>query len=104
MTQIMAGLAFPDRRFLDLFGGPNVMIESPILDEVKEILRNRNEVEFSRRAVVKALAFRFGSVPADLMATLAAVDDAGRLWSLQDVAMSCPDLAAFVAEMKNPSS
>src|SRR5581483_9392854 len=31
VTYILAGLAFPDRRFLNLFGGAKVMIDSPVL-------------------------------------------------------------------------
>ena len=48
VSQILAGLAYPDRRFLDLFGGAAVMIESPVLDEVKAILLERGRVAEAR--------------------------------------------------------
>ena len=103
VTQILAGLAFPDRRFLHLFGGPEVMIESPVLDEVKEILRKRYEAEASQRAVVRSLVevleARFGSVPADMRTRLTVITDLARLESLIRLAATCPDLATFAAQL-----
>ena len=104
VTQILAGLAFPDRRFLDLFGGAEVMIESPVLDEVKEILRKRYEaegaakatVQTSRAHVVAALETRFGSVAADRIAALNTVTDETQLRTLFQLAMTCPDVDAFI--------
>lgn len=99
VTQILAGLAFPDRRFLHLFGGPEVMIESPVLDEVKEILRKRYESAHSRRLAVSALETRFGSIPADVQTKLDTITDQTRLDSLVLLAAMCPDLATFAAQL-----
>jgi hypothetical protein len=101
VTQILAGLAFPDKRFLDLFGGAQAMIESPVLDEVKEILRKQYEAEFTakatRRAIRATLEARFGVVPEARVAALDAVADEARLKELVRLAATCPDLDAFVA-------
>lgn len=109
VTEILAGLAFPDRRFLDIFGGPEIMIESPVLDEVKEILRKRYEAQYktegraegqaeaSRQMAVEFLADRFGAVPDDVQTKLAAITDVPRLKSLVRLAATCSDLATFVA-------
>jgi hypothetical protein len=93
VTQILAGLAFPGQRFLKLFGGAKLMIESPVLDEVKELIR----VQTIQETVLAALEARFGSVPADHVALLNAVSDETRLKALHRLAVTCPDVDAFVA-------
>lgn len=93
VTQILAGLAFPDRRFLNLFGGAKVMIESPVLDEVKELIR----AQAFRKNVLAVVEVRFGSVPSDRVAPLDSVTDETRLEALLRLAVTCPDVDAFVA-------
>jgi hypothetical protein len=97
VTLILAGLAFPDKRFLDLFGGAQAMIESPVLDEVKEILRKRYEADTTRRNILATLEARLGPIPVDRLAELNAVEDDGRLRGLLRLAATCPDVDAFVA-------
>jgi hypothetical protein len=99
VTQILAGLAFPDRRFLHLFGGPDVMIESPVLDEVKEILLKRGRVAESQRSSVAVLKARFGSVPEEVQTKLTGITDLTRLEALVPLAATCPDVAAFAAQL-----
>ncbi len=111
VTQILAGLAFPGRRFLDLFGGPQVMIESPVLDEVKELIREqvreqlREQVREQVRAqaiqenILATLELRFGSVPPDRVASLSTVTDETRLKTLHRSAVTCSNVDAFVAEL-----
>ena len=99
VTQILAGLAFPDKRFLNLFGGPVAMIESPVLDEVKEILRKRYEADATRRAVISALNVRFGIVPQEQVASLQTITDSERLEPLHRLAITCPDLQAFATAL-----
>ncbi|MBA4192293.1 MAG: hypothetical protein C0467_30350 [Planctomycetaceae bacterium] len=97
VTQILAGLAFPDKRFLDLFGGAQAMIESPVLDEVKQLIR----VRAIRENVVAVLETRFGSVSADRIATLNTVTDDTRLRALLRQAATCPDIEAFVVGLES---
>lgn len=99
VTQILANLAFPDKRFLDLFGGPDAMIESPLLDEVKEMLRQRYKADGVRMAVLGTLEARFGSVPAERVVALGAVADETRLRELVRLAATCPNLDAFVSAL-----
>jgi len=103
VTQILAGLAFPDKRFLDLFGGAEAMIESPVLDEVKEILRKQYQAEARiatlRENVVANLETRFGTFPPDRVAPLQAITDTTRLKELLRLAVTCPDLDTFVAAL-----
>jgi hypothetical protein len=103
VTQILADLAFPGKKFLHLFGGPQMMIDSPVLDEVKEILRKRYEEEATLRtlrgAVVSNLEARFGAVPTERVAGLATVTQESRLQALLRLAATCPDLDTFVAAL-----
>jgi hypothetical protein len=96
VTQILAALAFPNRRFLDLFGGPHVMIESPLLDELKALMR----VYALHDATIAALEVRFGTVPADRVAPLREITDYARVRELHKLAVMCPDLDTFVAALK----
>lgn len=117
VAQILAGLAFPDRRFFDFFGGADVMIESPVLDEVKEILRKRYEAQYKAEGLAAGraegraegrvaealesvhtnLEARFGAIPDDLREQLNAIADLPRLKALVRLAATCPDLATFAA-------
>jgi hypothetical protein len=93
VTQILAGLAFPDKRFLDLFGGAETMIESPVLDEVKALIHAR-AVRASIRGTLEA---RFGAVPPERIVALDQVVDENRLKELVRLAATCADINAFVA-------
>jgi predicted transposase YdaD len=119
VAQILANLAYPDRRFLNWFGGPKVMIESPVLDEVKEILRKQyfgegraegltegraeglaeGRLRKAREAITRAIGKRFGPLTAEQSAALETIADEQRLDDLLDLAVSCPDLATFTAAL-----
>jgi predicted transposase YdaD len=54
VTQLLAGLAFPDRRFFKLFGGSQ-MFDSPVFEEVKEMLRAHIEKEVLQEGLQQGL-------------------------------------------------
>jgi predicted transposase YdaD len=115
VTQILAALAYPERKFLKMLGGPQVMIESPLLDEVRELIRAQGREEGRvqgelqgrlqtlRGNVVDALAARFGQVPMDRLASLDQVKDEARLKALHRLAVTCPSLEAFLTGLNEPS-
>lgn len=84
------------------------MIESPVLDELIEIVRQRERTKVEadtrltvlRGAIVSNLEARFGSAPANVPADLAGVSDTAELDGLLRVAATCPDLAAFAFELQ----
>lgn len=102
-TQLLARLAFPGPRFWNFFMGVEVMIESPVFDDVKAILRERYETEATlrtlRKSVLANLEARFGSVPEERIAVLNTLTDEPRLEALHRFAATCPNLDAFVAEL-----
>jgi hypothetical protein len=99
VAQILAGLAFPDRRFLDIFGGPEAMIESPVLEEAKQIIHTRATASALQEAVATYLEARFGAAPEDVRSKLTAVTDLTRLRALVRLAATCPDLATFAGQL-----
>lgn len=55
--------------------------------------------EGQRRAVLRLLAQRFGSVPSDVAAAIATVADPDRLDTLLDAAFAAQDMPTFAAEV-----
>lgn len=84
------------------------MIESPVMDEVIEILRKKYEaeaiakvtVQTLRENVVANLEARFGSIPTNRVVTLSTITDESRLRALLRLAATCPDIEAFVADLE----
>lgn len=80
------------------------MIESPVLDELIEIVRQQERADTRgtvlRGAIVSNLEARYGSAPATVPAELAEVSDAAELDHLHRVAATCPDPAAFAIEVQ----
>lgn len=99
VTAILAGLARNAKGLLNLFGG-ELMIESPVLDELKELMVRRERA----RVLIAILEARFGSVPAQLQTAVRAIEDSARLELLVRPAATCPDLAAFQAALAAPAS
>jgi hypothetical protein len=91
VAQVLASLRYNDPSLLELFGGEEGMIESPLLQKVL--------AERAQRLIRGLLEDRFGPVPADVATALADVRDEGRLDQLNKAAARCPDLATFRREL-----
>ena len=76
-----------------------MVIDSPFMDEIKEILRQRYVTDTSKKLIADTLEARFGSVPADRIAALSPITDEARLQAFHRLAVTCPDLDAFVKEL-----
>lgn len=115
VTAILSGLAYPGLNVLALLGGSGAMIESPVLDELKEAIRAKIEAEAKaeakaegivatlRSATLAVLEARFGSVTDTIRSELAGVTGLDRLNGLVKLAGTCSDLAAFQAAMTSGS-
>lgn len=106
VTELLAALAYMDRKFLGILGGPQMIIESPLMDEVREIIRAQGREEGQlhtlRSVVVDALTTRFGQIPMDQLETLNQITGEDRLKTLFRLALTCPDLETFLAGLKEP--
>ncbi|OWK36641.1 hypothetical protein [Fimbriiglobus ruber] len=120
VTRILAGLAYPGHKMLDLFGEERAMIESPVLDEAYALMRKLAKEEAKQEAdavvregrertldtlrdvIIDTLTTRFGTESAGLI-VLAEIVDEKRLKSLIRLAIKCPDIDAFMAELSKPA-
>lgn len=103
VTEILAGLAFPGRKFLKLFGGPELMIESPVLEEAKELIRIRAVRGSLRESIIMFLEGRFGTVPESIRIKIAGIEDVTILQSIVRLSAACPDLTAFATAIESNS-
>ncbi len=88
VSQVLTGLRFPDPELLQLFGGQQTMIDSPVLQKfIAERLHG---------AILEALKVRFGSVPRDVTRLLREILNERKLIKLNGIAAKCPDLEAFL--------
>jgi hypothetical protein len=99
VAQVLAGLRYNDPRLFELLGGRDAMIESPVLQQLRDewtreaARKATNETE--RQAIVRVLVARFGEKANELKAELDAIDDKARLEELITLAARCRNLEAF---------
>jgi hypothetical protein len=94
VTQVLMRMWYNDPAQFAIFGGREIMIESPLIQELM--------AERLHRAILRVLAGRHGAVPPDITAALQAVTDDARLDELIDWAARCPDLDSFRARLSTP--
>ncbi len=103
VTQVLAGLRYNERALFQILGGRKAMIESPVLQELKEEwtrdAARDAALQTSRRDIVDVLAARFGPEAEDLAAELEAIADNARLKKLVKLAAICSDLPSFRKEL-----
>jgi hypothetical protein len=87
MSQVLAGLRFPDPAILELLGGDKTVIESPLVEEWG--------AKGTQEAILALLKHRFGAVPTTITQQLKEVTKRKKLTALTILAHECPDLDAF---------
>jgi hypothetical protein len=89
--QVLARLRYREPGILELFGGRQSMIESPLIQEL--------EAEFTQKAmhesILLVLEGRFGPFPEDVRAAVQRVSDESALRAMTVLAARCPDIDAF---------
>jgi hypothetical protein len=95
VTQVFTQARFPHAGLLTILGGKQIMIESPLVQEL--VAEGRQQA--LHRAILDVLEARFGAVPADVSAAVRLKVDEAALHALVKLAASCPDLAAFRAQL-----
>ncbi len=91
VAQVFARLHFDTPEWLEILGGKQAMIESPLIQEIVAESRRTGHVE----AILLSLEARFGSVPSAVTAGLGQVKEEQKLARLIRHAAVCPSLAAF---------
>ena len=97
VTQVMTQLVYNDPGLLTILGGSQVMLESPLIQEIvtKETTRVRH------RYILSFLEGRFGPIPPDLVAAIQSIEAESQLDKLVKFAAKCPDLDAFRARLRS---
>ncbi len=91
VTQLLAGLNYNDPKLLQILGGRDAMIESPVLKELMtETIRKTQ-----RDAILEVLAGRFGREARSLRKSLKGIEDDRRLKKLLQESGKCRDLESF---------
>jgi hypothetical protein len=93
VTQVLARLRYNDSQLLAILGGRNVMIESPLIQEIV--------AEARAKSVLRVLSRRFGAVPQDVDAAVRGIQDDTRLEGLLDAAVDCADLEQFRTALRS---
>jgi hypothetical protein len=88
-------LRFPQQKFLELLGGSQAMIESPLIKEIVEQADRKRQ----RRSVEDAVRVRFGALSANARASLEGMNDENKLDALFQFAIVCPTLEAFLQRL-----
>jgi hypothetical protein len=108
VTEILAGFAFPGVNLLRLFEGKPMILREALMSETFRSRREEWQREAAangfRDAVRRKLTQRFGQLPSEIDATLTAITAPDKLEQLFAVAVTCPDLAAFAAELNKPAA
>ena len=75
------------------------MIESPVLQELKEEWTREAALKTERRVIVDFLVDRFGAESEEFASQLENIADDARLKELIKLAARCPDLQSFRKEL-----
>jgi hypothetical protein len=95
VTLVMTRLRYNDPQLLAILGGSQVMIESPLIQEIID----QTVQKTMHKVILGDLETRFGPVPAGVSEEVRKVREEERLHDLQKFAMLCPDLASFQARL-----
>jgi hypothetical protein len=87
VSQVLAKLRFDTPEMLAILGGRQVMIESPLIQEIV--------AERFHEAILTLLAARFGSLPVEITTRVQSISKEKTLLDLNTFAGTCPDLNAF---------
>jgi hypothetical protein len=91
VTQVFARLHFDKLKWLEILGGRQAMIESPLIQEIVSESRRATRVE----DLLEFLTARFGTVTPTVSAGLAEVKENEKLVRLMRTAAICRDLQSF---------
>jgi hypothetical protein len=95
VTQVLSRLRFDANQFLSYLGGRQVMIESPLIAELKEEFKAEGRAEGSQETMLTVLKARFGEIPEEIASRLHGLQDESRLQDLATWAAICPSIDSF---------
>jgi hypothetical protein len=91
VTQILAGMRYNNLALLQILGGREAMIESPVLQEFL--------TERQRKSIILVLVERFGPAANSVVSELDSISDDEKLDELTRLAAKCLDIKTFKQEI-----
>src|SRR5262249_20354726 len=85
-----------DRQLIAILGASQVMIESPLIQEMMA----KRAAQTLHKSIVRFLTRRFGPVPEQVAAAIRSHHDEEELQELLEEAASCPTLEAFQTRLQ----
>ncbi len=105
VTQVLTRLRYNDPGLLRILGGHSIMIESPLLRELKDEwtaeARDKARLEAKAEDILRVLEYRFGPVPPPVQEAVRGTQDVAGLEALLERAARCPDLEGFRARLSS---
>jgi len=99
VVQVLARLRYNDPAVFDILGGKQIMIESPLIDELvseaEAKAKAEAEAETSHKLIIEVLRTRFDAIPTELESRIRSVLDQDALMQMTRSAAACPDLGTF---------
>ncbi len=96
VTTVLAGLHYDKPEWLEILGGSEVMIESPVIKRLQDEFQRAGEVTL----LIHQLEGRFGPVGPAITAALAQVKDEKKLLRLGLAATTCVSLQQFEEQLR----
>ena len=87
VSQVLVQLRYNDPKLLTILGGKQVMIESPLINEII--------AEKAQNDIVEVLRARFDEVPEGIIERLRKITADKKLTTLLKYAVQCPSLESF---------
>lgn len=100
VSQVLSRLRYNDPRLLTILGGSRIMIESPLLRELREEWTAEARAEARAEDILRFLEYRFGPIPEAARDAVRATQDPQRLDALLECAARCENLDEFDARLR----
>jgi len=95
VAQVLASLRYNEPGLLQILGGREAMIDTPLLRELRQEFSAQGRAEGRADDILCLLERRFGPVPERVQAAVRAARSDERLRDLLIAAVECADFAAF---------
>ncbi len=92
VVQVLTRLRYNDPEVFAILGGKQIMIESPLIDEIVSEAVSKAESKGRHETIIEVLRVRFGDVPTELENRIRSVLDKDALTQMTRNAAACKDL------------
>ena len=99
VAQVLSGLRYNEARIFEILGGPSMILESPLIQQMLADAEARGEtkasLETKHHDILRILRIRHGAIPELVELSIRMVSDEHRLEALLDAAVRCESIDEF---------